>query len=129
MFEMFSQIGSDLKRLPKRILFSIQNEQYIFEKMPSANSNGASFVSKNKGTITGLVTDIDSGTKLAGVTVKIIETDESTLTDENGNYELATTLVGTGTMEFTLIGYQPLTNAIEIHEGGTLTQDAKLKVL
>jgi len=90
---------------------------------------GVVYVSDKKGKITGLVTDKESGAKLPGVTVKIIETDETTMTDDGGNYELATTLVGTGTLEFSLPGYVPAKYTLEFHEGGTLTQDAQLKTL
>jgi hypothetical protein len=90
---------------------------------------GVVYVSDKKGKIIGSVSDIDTGLTLAGVTVKIIETDESTLTLETGKYELVTTLVGTGTLEFTLAGYIPVTVEVDLSEGGTLTQAAQMKAV
>ena len=126
MFDTVKQLVVDMW---DEVEFYFRHEPDEASKRRKCREWGVVYVSDKKGKILGLVGDIDTGSPLAGVTVKIIETDESTLTLETGKYELATTLVGIGTLEFTLEGYTPVTIEIDISEGGTLTQDAQMKAV
>ena len=124
---MFEPVKALVVDMWDEVEFYFRHEPDEASKRRKCREWGVVYVSNNSGKISGTVTDMDSGAKLPGVTVKIIETDETTTTDDGGNYELATTLVGTGTLEFTLPGYMPVTLTVELHEGGTLTQDAQMK--
>jgi hypothetical protein len=126
MFDTVKQLVVDMW---DEVEFFFRHEPDEASKRRKCREWGVVYVSKTKGKILGLVGDIDTGLPLAGVTVRIIETDESTLTLETGKYELATTLVGTGTLEFTLTGYIPVTVEIDISEGGALVQDAQMKAV
>jgi hypothetical protein len=124
MFEPVKQLVVDMW---DEVEFFYRHEPDEASKRRRCREWGVVYVSDKKGKVTGLVSDIDSGVKLAGVTVKIIETDDTTITDDGGNYELATTLVGTGTVDFSLANYITQKITLEFHEGGTLTQDVKMK--
>ena len=126
---MFAPVKQLVVDIWDEVEFYFRHEPDEASKRRKCREWGVVYVSDKKGKILGLVGDIDTGSPLAGVTVKIIETDESTLTLETGKYELATTLVGIGTLEFTLEGYTPVTIEIDISEGGTLTQDAQMKAV
>jgi hypothetical protein len=126
---MFGTVKQLVVDMWDEVEFYFRHEPDEASKRRKCREWGVVYVSKTKGKITGLVTDIDTSLPLGDVTVKIIETDESALTNATGNYELATTLVGIGTLEFTLTGYTPVTVEIDMSEGGTLTQDAQMKIV
>lgn len=124
MFEPVKQLVVDMW---DEIEFFYRHEPDEASKRRRCREWGVVYVSDKKGKVSGLVTNIDNAAPLADVTVKIIETDESTFTDIAGKYELSTTLVGTGTLEFSLAGYITQQFTLEFHEGGTLTQDVQMK--
>lgn len=124
---MFEPVKALVVDMWDEVEFFYRHEPDEASKRRRCREWGVVYVSDKKGKVSGMVTNIDNAAPLADVTVKIIETDESTFTDIAGKYELSTTLVGTGTLEFTLADYIPVTVTVELHEGGTLTQDVKMK--
>lgn len=84
------------------------------------------YVSTEKATITGLVTDAVSGNPLPGVNVTIAETGDTVPTKADGTYELKTNFTGEGTLEFALAGFVTQTFPVDVPEGGSLTQDVAL---
>lgn len=126
MFDTVKQLVVDMW---DEIEFYYRHEPDEASKRRRCREWGVVYVSDKKGKVLGMVSDINTGLPLKNVTVKIIETDEATLTLDTGKYELATTLVGIGTLEFTLEGYNPFSVEIDMTEGGTVTQDAKLKTI
>ncbi|MFZ4591741.1 MAG: carboxypeptidase-like regulatory domain-containing protein [Ignavibacteria bacterium] len=124
---MFEPVKALVVDMWDEVEFFYRHEPDEASKRRRCREWGVVYVSDKKGKVSGLVADIDTGALLPDVTVKIIETDESTFTDIAGKYELSTTLVGTGTLEFSLAGYITQQITLEFHEGGTLTQDVKMK--
>ena len=55
-------------------------------------------------TITGKVTDANSGEKIVGASVKLLGTDKGTLTDATGAFSLE----GKGKLQITFVGYKTL---------------------
>lgn len=79
-----------------------------------------------KSTINGTVINAVSAEPLANVNVALLESDNIVQTGPDGKYTLVTTHTGAGTLEFSLDGYITQTISVEIAEGSTLKQDAKL---
>jgi len=115
-------------RIWNEVETAFDNES-IESKRRNAREWGVVYVSTTKSNISGTVTDSDSGAKLVGVNVTLIESENTVQTDDEGKYLLATTYVGTGTMEFVCDGYTIQNIPIEISEGATITLDTKLKKL
>ena len=56
----------------------------------------------------------------------LVKSEEVVQTDAKGKYKLSTSYTGAGTIEFALATYVTQTITVDIPEGATLTQDAKL---
>ena len=126
MFETAKQLVVDMW---DEVEFYFRHEPDEASKRRKCREWGVVYVSDNKGKIIGKVTDFATNAPLEGVTVKLIETEDTTLTNANGDYDLSTKLMGTGTLEYTLEGYAPSVVTVELHENGTLVQDVKMKLL
>ncbi len=85
---------------------------------------GVVYVSTEKATITGNVTDAGTGNPLEGVNVTIAETGDTVVTIANGTYKLVTNFTGEGTLEFALAGFVTQTFPVDVPEGGAVVQDA-----
>ncbi|MES3631058.1 MAG: TonB-dependent receptor [Longimonas sp.] len=79
------------------------------------------------GTITGTVTDGETGEPLPGATVQIPETGDGAATDANGEYTLSVA-EGTYTLSATFVGYSPVERDVEVVAGETVTVDITLEV-
>ena len=79
------------------------------------------------GTITGTVTDGETGEPLPGATVQIPETGDGAATDANGEYRLSVA-EGTYTLSATFVGYSPVERDVEVVAGETVTVDITLEV-
>jgi len=102
------------------------NDEPIESKRRKAREWGVVYVSTQKATITGTVTDAATGNPLQGVDVALIESGDIVQILANGTYALSTSFTGAGTLEFALEGYETKTIPVEVHEGGSLIQDAAL---
>ena len=79
------------------------------------------------GTITGTVTDGETGEPLPGATVQIPETGDGAATDAHGEYTLSVA-EGTYTLSATFVGYSPVERDVEVVAGETVTVDITLEV-
>ncbi len=76
--------------------------------------------------ISGKVTD-NEGKGIASASVQVSGTTVGTITDENGNYELNTTLKqGDYTLEFSGVGFRSFTQALKITADAAYTANAQL---
>jgi len=73
---------------------------------------GLGSVSAITTTAKGIVKDVDSGNPIPGVTVQVLGTSISAVTDSRGEYQLPNLPTGTYVLSFSLIGYQ--TNEITV---------------
>lgn len=130
--ETVSNMRPDVDKLILKIWDEVEtyyNQEPITSKRRFAREWGVVYVSTSKATITGLVTNLVNGNPLSGVNVALLESENIVQTGPDGIYTLSTTHTGTGTLEFTLDGFATQTFTLDIPEGGTLTQDAKLKAV
>ncbi|MFC2092645.1 carboxypeptidase regulatory-like domain-containing protein [Bacteroidota bacterium] len=127
--EAVSDMRPEVDSLILRIWDEVEtafNDEPIESKRRKAREWGVVYISTQKATITGLVTDSASGNPLLNVNVALIESEEVVQTDEEGRYTLKTSYTGEGTLEFALDGYTTQTFPVTIEEGGELTQDVNL---
>jgi len=127
--EIVSGMRSDVDALILRIWNEVEtafDNEPIESRRRNAREWGVVYVSTVKSTINGTVTDSSTGLALSNVSVTLVESEDTVLTNAAGFYELSTGFVGTGTLEFALDGYVTQTIPVEIAEGGTITQDVQL---
>ena len=96
-------------------------------KRRKAREWGVVYQSTQKTTITGSVTNAENEAPLAGAFVTLKESENTVQTDISGNYTMETSFVGIGTMEFVLEGYATQSIEVDVPEGSTLVQNAKLQ--
>ena len=77
------------------------------------------------GTVSGTVATAESGARLSGVSVVIVGTARSVLTNEKGEYRLSVP-AGTHAVRARLIGYEPGEQRVTVTAGQTVTADFKL---
>ena len=123
--DMRPEVDSLILRMWNEVETAFDDEP-IESKRRKAREWGVVYVSTQKATITGLVTDSASGNPLQNVNVALEESEEIVQTDEEGRYTLKTSYTGEGTLEFALDGYTTQTFPVTIEEGGELTQDVSL---
>ncbi|MEL6651986.1 MAG: TonB-dependent receptor [Bacteroidota bacterium] len=79
------------------------------------------------GTLSGKVTDAESGEALAGATVIIIGTYQGTYTDAAGNYSIKGVKPGDYSIKYSFVGYaDAIYNGTTISAGGTKVQNVAL---
>jgi len=85
---------------------------------------GVSLISVAYGqqSVSGRVTDAESGDPIPGVNIRVVDTDVGTVTETNGEYEL-TVPSGAETLRFTFVGYESQTVDID----GRTTIDVALQ--
>ena len=96
-------------------------------KRRKAREWGVVYHSTQKTIITGNVTDIVTTLPLANVNVILLESENTVQTDISGNYKMETTFVGEGILQFSLDDYATQTIAVDVPEGSSLIQNAKLQ--
>lgn len=77
------------------------------------------------GTVTGIVTDANTGEPLIGTTVQLVELQRGTPSDTDGSYEITNVPAGTYTLRVSFVGYQTHEQEIEVGSG-TVTVDVAL---
>lgn len=96
----------------------------------SATQGLATFASHElqQGTITGTVTDAQTGEPLPGVNVVIEGTTQGSSTDGQGNYRIEDVEVGTYTLVASFVGYRNATRTgVRVQEGETTVVDFTLQ--
>ena len=88
---------------------------------------GFSCFAQSTGTITGKITYVD-GVALHGVSVQLVQTQQTTVTDENGNYQIANVPVGRHTILVHQEGFSDATRVVNIGPGANLTADFRLEI-
>lgn len=79
------------------LLFSVNGNNIIISPKPPQEAPGS---------ISGRVVDFESGDPLIGATVRIINTNIATVTDEKGYYKLEKVPAGRVSIQFSYIGYE-----------------------
>jgi hypothetical protein len=81
-------------------------------------------------TVRGTIIDIDSKLSLIGASILIVGTNPAigTTTDANGKFRLEKVSIGRVTLQFSYIGYEPLTvTNIEVNSGKEVVLDLNMK--
>lgn len=129
--EVVSGMRIEVDKLILRIWDEVEtafNDEPIESKRRDSREWGVVYVSTQKATITGNVTDAGNGNPLPGVNVTIAETGDTVQTLADGKYILKTDFTGEGTLEFALAGFVTQTFPVDVPEGGALVQDAAMVV-
>lgn len=79
------------------------------------------------GSLSGTVTDAESGETLPGANVLIVQLDRGASTDVDGNFSIGNIPVGTYTVRITFIGYRTFTQEVEINAGQETTLNAEMQ--
>lgn len=81
----------------------------------------AGSVQAQTGSIEGTVTDAATGEPLPGVNVVVVETNQGSASDEDGNFEIEGIQPGTYTLAASFVGFATATQAVEVASGATTT--------
>ncbi len=80
-----------------------------------------------EGTLSGTVTDAETGDPLPGVNIFLPELDMGAATDEEGSYEIPDIPEGSYTLRATFVGYQTHETTVDINEDETTEMDIQLQ--
>ena len=83
---------------------------------------------RERGTISGIVTDIETGDPLAGATVQVKGTSIGTATDVEGRYRLRRVPSGEQIIVVNYIGYQSVEKPVNVSPDETVRLDAELQI-
>ena len=78
-------------------------------------------------TVTGTVTDTESGEALPGANVQIVQLNLGAATNIDGNYSIGDVSPGEYTLRVSFVGFQTYETDIELSAGETLQQDIELE--
>lgn len=78
------------------------------------------------GTLTGQVSDVASGSALAGAVITLSPGDRSAVSDQNGNFAVADLPAGSYTATASRFGYQAQTQTVTVTQSQTSSQDFAL---
>ena len=79
------------------------------------------------GTVTGTVTEAETGNTIPGVNVALVELNRGAATDAEGQYTIEDVPPGTYILRASFVGYQDFTTEITIEANETVTQDVELQ--
>lgn len=79
------------------------------------------------GTITGKVTDAETGETTPGANVLLVESEQGTATNTDGTYTIENIAPGTYTLRVTFVGYDTYQQQVEVSAGETVTQNIALE--
>src|SRR5690606_8337565 len=102
-------------RFMKRILISLV----------LAFGAAASLCAQNSGVLTGRVTDVATSLALGGVRVQISGTGHEAYTASNGAYTIAAIEPGAHTVRFSYVGYDAMSESVEVATSGTTRLDVE----
>ena len=107
----------------KKLFISILAALMVFNIYASDSKN----VSSNSSVISGRVIDKLTGEALAGVEVKLMDTDVKTYTDFDGNFEIKNINPGAHALMVDYISYQNLVENVLAEKSNTTNLVLKLK--
>jgi len=84
-------------------------------------------LAQQQGTISGVVTDRAAGTALGSVRVSVLNTNRSTLTNQQGRYTIQALPAGTYQVQAAIIGYAAVTSPATVTPGQAATVDFALR--
>jgi len=79
-----------------------------------------------QGTVTGTVTEAETGDPLPGATVQVLDVGTGTATNSEGGFSLSVP-VGEQTLRVSFVGYQAQERTINVPEGGTVRANFQLQ--
>ncbi len=85
-----------------------------------------SFAYAQSGTLTGTVTDSDTGETVPGANILVTELERGVASDMDGNYEITDIPVGTYTLSVSFVGYQSYTESFQIQANETTVLNVEL---
>ncbi len=106
-------------RLAARLMGGVALSAIMLDAAPALAQSTATVV-------TGQVSQADNGAMLSGATVTIVETGDTSVTDDQGVYRFGAVPVGTYNLRIDYIGLPARTLAIVATVGETLVQDIEL---
>ena len=119
--------GTQLVLVPRRALQEAaahRPEAASLQKIQAALPATVRAPERMQGTITGTVTDADTGEPLPGVSVAVEDTQLGAATGADGTYQIPGVEPGTYTVRASFVGYGDETEqAVEVSEGATTTVD------
>lgn len=83
---------------------------------------------QQRATLTGIVTDAETGQTLPGASVLLVGTTQGTATDADGRYTIADIAPGTYTVQASFTGFQTTTTSVTLAAGETRQLDFDLAV-
>jgi len=95
--------------------------QFVFGAIALALASPA--LAQNTGTITGRVTERQTGIALSNVQVRIVGTNRGAVTTDSGTYRIGNVPAGTAQLAVQRLGYGPQTRSVSVTGGGTITAD------
>jgi TonB-linked SusC/RagA family outer membrane protein len=78
------------------------------------------------GSVTGIVTDSQTGEILPGVNVVLVELEQGASSDANGRYNLENVPAGTHTLRASFIGFETLEATVNVVAGQVLTRNIRM---
>lgn len=84
-------------------------------------------VAQQTGTVSGQVTDAQTGETLPGATVQVVDTGLGTATDTEGRYEITDVPVGEQTVQVSFVGYQEAERTVQVQSNQTTTVNFELQ--
>ncbi|WP_118839629.1 SusC/RagA family TonB-linked outer membrane protein [Salinibacter ruber] len=80
-----------------------------------------------QGTVTGTVTEAETGNPLPGATVQIVEEGTGAASDAEGQYRIAGVPAGEQTVRVSFVGYQEQERTVNVPAGGTVRVNFQLQ--
>ncbi len=94
-----------------------------------AIATAASLLAQSLGTISGRVTDANTGLALEGVRVRVAGTSTVAFTGGDGRYTLPNVDTGAQTLRFSYVGYEDMEQPVSVDSSGITRLDAAFEVL
>lgn len=85
------------------------------------------FAMAQTGTLSGTVTDAETGETIPGANILITQLDRGVASDMDGDYEIPNVPVGTYTLNVSFVGYQTYSQSFEIQANQTTELDVALQ--
>lgn len=89
--------------------------------VPPSSARGA-----ETGVITGRIFNVSTGEYLRNARIRIVETGESVVSEDEGIFRLAPVPAGRATLEVTYTGYKKITATVDVVPGATATKNFEL---
>ncbi|WP_103027001.1 SusC/RagA family TonB-linked outer membrane protein [Salinibacter altiplanensis] len=80
-----------------------------------------------QGTVTGTVTEAETGNPLPGATVQVVEEETGAASDANGQYQITGVPAGERTLRVSFVGYQKQERTVDVPSGGTVRVNFQLQ--